>query len=127
MAQSTPQKRKAPVTKKAPVARKKAVESVVIRGALGIIETKGYIPAIEAADAMLKSAQVTLAGMKKVGSGIISVIVRGDVGAVQAATEAGALAAKPFGRRVTVHVIPSPHTDVEIIIPATAKHSVPKI
>lgn len=127
MAETTPRKRKASVAKKAPGANKKAVEQAVVRGAVGIIETRGYIPAIEAADAMLKSAHVTLAGMKKVGSGLVSIIVRGDVGAVQAATEAGATAAKAVGRLMSVHVIPSLHEDVEVIIPAIDGHSLPKV
>lgn len=106
---------------------KKNAKEVRLRGAVGVIETRGFIPAIEAADAMLKSAQVTLAGMKKVGSGLISIIVRGDVGAVQAATEAGALAAKAVGRLMSVHVIPNPHEDVESILPANDGHSLPKV
>jgi len=127
MAETKPRKRKASVAKKAPMAEQKAAEQVIVRGAVGIIETRGYIPAIEAADAMLKSAHVSLAGMKKVGSGLISIIVRGDVGAVQAATEAGARAAKAVGRLKSVHVIPNPHEDVEIVIPAMDGHSLPKV
>jgi ethanolamine utilization protein EutM len=127
MAETTPRKRKAPVAKKAAVAKQKAVELVVVRGAVGIIETRGYIPAIEAADAMLKSAHVSLAGMKKVGSGLISIIVRGDVGAVQAATEAGAVAAKAVGQLKSVHVIANPHEDVEVVIPAIDGHRLPKV
>lgn len=126
MAETKPRKTKAPAAKKAAVAKKQAPVQVV-RGAVGIVETRGFVPAIEAADAMLKSANVTLAGMKKVGSGLISIVVRGDVGAVQAATEAGAVAAKAVGRLRSVHVIPSPHEDVETVIPAMDGHSLPKV
>ena len=85
--------------------------------ALGMIETRGLIAAIEAADAMVKSAEVTLVGTEKIGSGLVSVMVRGDVGAVKAATEAGASAATKLGELVAVHVIPRPHVDVEKILP----------
>ena len=89
-----------------------------IRGeALGMIETKGFVAAIEAADAMAKAANVTLAGTCKAGSGLVSVMVRGEVGAVQAAVDAGAAAAKKIGEVVSVHVIPRPHGDTEKIIP----------
>ena len=111
---------------KAPVAKKKAAEQEP-RGAVGIVETRGFVPAIEAADAMLKSAHVTLAGMKKVGSGLISIVVRGDVGAVQAATEAGALAAGAVGVVRSVLVIPRPHEDVERVLPACDGHTLPKV
>ncbi len=85
--------------------------------ALGLIETRGLVAAIEAADAMVKSADVTLVGTEKIGSGLITVMVRGDVGAVKAATESGASAASRFGELVAVHVIPRPHGDVEKILP----------
>lgn len=85
--------------------------------ALGMIETRGLVAAIEAADAMVKSAEVTLVGTEKIGSGLVSVMVRGDVGAVKAATEAGASAAAKLGELVAVHVIPRPHVDVEKILP----------
>ena len=85
--------------------------------ALGMIETRGLVAAIEAADAMVKSAEVTLVGTEKIGSGLVSVMVRGDVGAVKAATEAGASAATKLGELVAVHVIPRPHVDVEKILP----------
>ena len=85
--------------------------------ALGMIETKGLTAAIEAGDAMLKAANVTLVGTEKIGSGLVSVLVRGDVGAVKAATEAGAEAAKRLGELVAVHVIPRPHNDLEKMIP----------
>ena len=84
--------------------------------ALGMVETKGLIGAIEAADAMVKAANVKLVGKEKVGSGLVTVMVRGDVGAVKAATEAGAAAAKRVGELVAVHVIPRPHSDVEEIL-----------
>lgn len=85
--------------------------------ALGLIETKGLIGAIEAADAMVKAANVILIGYEKIGSGLITVMVRGDVGAIKAATDAGASAAQKVGEVVSVHVIPRPHTDVEQILP----------
>ncbi|WP_258358778.1 BMC domain-containing protein [Moorella sulfitireducens] len=87
-------------------------------GALGLIETKGLVAAIEAADAMLKAASVELAGMEKIGSGLVTVMVSGDVGAVKAATEAGAAAAGRLGEIVAVHVIPRPHTDLSRVLPA---------
>ena len=85
--------------------------------ALGMIETKGLVGAIEAADAMTKSANVTLMGYEKIGSGLVAVMVRGDVGAVKAAVDAGACAAEKVGEIVAQHVIPRPHTDVEKILP----------
>ncbi|MDD7267602.1 MAG: BMC domain-containing protein [Lachnospiraceae bacterium] len=86
--------------------------------ALGMVETRGLVAAIEASDAMVKAADVTLVGTEKIGSGLVSVFVRGDVGAVKAATEVGASAASRLGELVAVHVIPRPHTDVEKILPA---------
>ncbi len=85
--------------------------------ALGMIETKGLVGAIEAADAMVKAANVTLVGKEKVGGGLVAVMVRGDVGAVKAATDAGAAAADRVGQLVSVHVIPRPHDEVEQILP----------
>ncbi|MCO5385504.1 ethanolamine utilization microcompartment protein EutM [Desulfosporosinus sp.] len=85
--------------------------------ALGMIETKGLIGAIEASDAMVKAANVTLVGKTLVGGGLVTVMVRGDVGAVKAATDAGAAAAERVGELISVHVIPRPHTDVEMILP----------
>jgi microcompartment protein CcmL/EutN len=85
--------------------------------ALGMIETKGLVGAIEAADAMVKAANVVLVGYEKIGSGLVTVMVRGDVGAVKAATDAGAASAQKVGELVAVHVIPRPHTDVEKILP----------
>ena len=85
--------------------------------ALGMVETKGLVGAIEAADAMVKAANVTLLGKEQIGSGLVTVMVRGDVGAVKAAVEAGAAAAKRVGELYSVHVIPRPHADVENILP----------
>ncbi|MCQ1529559.1 BMC domain-containing protein [Lutispora saccharofermentans] len=85
--------------------------------ALGMIETKGLVGAIEAADAMVKAANVTLIGKVLVGGGLVSVMVRGDVGAVKAATDAGAAAAERVGELISVHVIPRPHSEVEMILP----------
>ena len=84
---------------------------------LGMIETKGLVGAIEAADAMVKSANVPLVGKEQVGGGLVTVMVRGDVGAVKSATEAGAAAAERVGELVSVHVIPRPHPEVEGILP----------
>ena len=89
--------------------------------ALGMVETKGFVAAVEAADAMVKSANVVLIGKQQVGSGLVTVLVRGDVGAVKAATDAGAVAAQKVGELVSVHVIPRPHTDVESILPSVQK------
>ena len=85
--------------------------------ALGLIETRGLVPAIEAADAMVKAANVTLIGSEKVGGGLVTVMVRGSVGAVKAATDAGAVAAEKVGELLSVHVIPRPHEDVEQLLP----------
>lgn len=85
--------------------------------ALGMIETRGLVAAIEAADAMVKAANVELIGTEKIGSGLVTVIVRGDVGAVKAATEAGTNVASTLGEIVAVHVIPRPHQTVEGILP----------
>jgi len=91
--------------------------------ALGMVETKGLIGAIEAADAMVKAANVRLIGSEYIGGGFVTVMVRGDVGAVKAATDAGAAAAKRVGELVSVHVIPRPHADVEVILPQSSKGS----
>jgi len=85
--------------------------------ALGMVETKGLVGAVEAADAMVKAANVQLIGKEKIGAGFVTVMVRGDVGAVKASVDAGAAAAKRVGELVSVHVIPRPHTDVEGILP----------
>jgi ethanolamine utilization protein EutM len=89
--------------------------------ALGMIETKGLVGAIEAADAMVKAANVHLIGSEYIGGGYVTVMVRGDVGAVKAATDAGAAAAKRVGELASVHVIPRPHSDVEMILPKEQK------
>lgn len=89
--------------------------------ALGMVETRGLVAAIEASDAMVKAADVTLVGTEKIGSGLITVMVRGDVGAVKAATEVGAEAAARLGELVAVHVIPRPHGEIESILPAIQK------
>ncbi len=85
--------------------------------ALGMVETKGLVGSIEAADAMVKAANVTLIGKEKIGSGLVTVMVRGDVGAVKASVDAGAAAAARVGELFAVHVIPRPHDDVELILP----------
>ena len=88
-----------------------------MNNALGLVETKGLIGAIEAADAMVKAANVKLTGKVLVGGGLVAVMVRGDVGAVKAATDAGAAAAQRVGELISVHVIPRPHGDIEMIMP----------
>ena len=88
--------------------------------ALGMVETRGLVAAIEAADAMVKAANVELIGTEKIGSGLVSVMVRGDVGEVKAANEAGRAAASKLGEIIAVHVIPRPHSDVEKILPSLA-------
>ncbi|MBE6927684.1 MAG: BMC domain-containing protein [Ruminococcaceae bacterium] len=85
--------------------------------ALGMVETRGLVGAIEAADAMVKSANVQLIGKEQVGGGLVTVMVRGDVGAVKSATDAGAAAAEKVGELISVHVIPRPHNEVELILP----------
>jgi ethanolamine utilization protein EutM len=85
--------------------------------ALGMIETKGLVASIEAADAMVKAANVILVGKEYIGAGYVTVMVRGDVGAVKAATDAGAAAARRVGELISVHVIPRPHAEVEKILP----------
>jgi microcompartment protein CcmL/EutN len=93
--------------------------------ALGMIETRGLIASIEAADAMVKSANVVLIGKEFIGAGYVTVLVRGDVGAVKAATDAGAAAARRVGELVSVHVIPRPHQEVERILPGGAPAPAP--
>ncbi len=89
--------------------------------ALGMVETKGLVGAVEAADAMVKAANVNLVGREQVGGGLVTVMVRGDVGAVKAATDAGAAAAEKVGELLSVHVIPRPHSEVELILPKCCK------
>ncbi len=104
-----------------PAQNKKTVEQEtkkMVQQALGMVETRGLVAAIEAADAMLKAANVELVGTEKIGSGLVSVMVRGDVGAVNAAVDAGLAAAQKLGEIIATHVIPRPHTDVEKILPS---------
>ena len=96
---------------------KKEVKKMALE-ALGMVETRGLVAAIEAADAMVKAANVELIGTEKIGSGLVSVMVRGDVGAVKAAVEAGSSSAGSLGEVVATHVIPRPHADVEKILPS---------
>jgi ethanolamine utilization protein EutM len=91
---------------------------MAVMQALGMIETKGLVAAIEASDAMVKAANVTLIGKVHVGGGLVTVMVRGDVGAVKASVDAGAAAAERVGDLVSVHVIPRPHNEVELILPS---------
>ena len=86
--------------------------------ALGMVETRGLVAAIEAADAMVKAANVELVGAEKIGSGLVTVMVRGDVGAVKSAGEAGGAAASRLGEVIALHVIPRPHNDVEKLLPS---------
>jgi ethanolamine utilization protein EutM len=88
----------------------------MVNEALGMIETHGLIPSIEAADSMAKAANVEVSGMEKIGSGLVTIMVRGDVGAVKAAVDAGAASASKVGEVVSVHVIPRPHSDTEKIL-----------
>ena len=92
--------------------------------ALGMVETRGLVGAVEAADAMVKAANVVLIGSEYVGGGYVTVMVRGDVGAVKAATDAGAAAAKRIGELVSVHVIPRPHENVEMILPQKSRGAI---
>jgi len=94
----------------------KEVKSMALE-ALGMVETRGLVAAVEAADAMVKAANVVLIGTEKIGSGLVSVMVRGDVGAVKSAVEAGSSSAARLGEVIATHVIPRPHGDVEKILP----------
>ena len=132
-AKKTPAKsttNKAPAKKPASTAAKPAATNTTIPAAtqsikkenrimeaLGMVETRGLVAAIEAADAMVKAANVTLIGSEKIGSGLVSIMVRGDVGAVKSAVEAGGAAASRLGEVVATHVIPRPHNDVEKLLP----------
>ncbi len=98
----------------------------MIKEALGMVETRGLIGAVEAADAMVKAANVRLIGKEQIGSGLVTVMVRGDVGAVKASVDAGAAAAKRVGDLYGVHVIPRPHDDVEAILPGAKKPAATK-
>lgn len=113
--QSAPEKADTPVEVSVPTTKKE--EKRMIQQALGMVETRGLVAAVEAADTMLKAANVELVGTEKIGSGLVSVMVRGDVGAVKSAVESGSAAASKLGELVATHVIPRPHTDVEKILP----------
>ena len=89
--------------------------------ALGMVETKGFVGAVEAADAMVKAANVQLLGKEYIGAGYVTIFVRGDVGAVKAATDAGAAAARRVGELISVHVIPRPHVEVERVLPVNGR------
>ena len=123
---AAPKKKTNEVTKSAPakaVAETNITNNVkeeikMAQEALGMVETRGLVAAIEAADAMVKAANVTLVGTEKIGSGLVSVMVRGDVGAVKSAVEAGEAAAQRLGEIIATHVIPRPHGDVEKILPS---------
>ena len=122
---TAPKKAAAPKrTAKAAVKKEEAAKTAVIKEekimtqeALGMVETRGLTAAIEAADQMCKAANVALVGTEKIGSGLVTVMVRGDVGAVKSAVESGSAAASRLGELVATHVIPRPHTDVEKILP----------
>jgi microcompartment protein CcmL/EutN len=101
----------------APVEEKKTEVKIMAQEALGMVETRGLTAAIEAADSMCKAANVVLVGTEKIGSGLVTVMVRGDVGAVKSSVEAGAANAAKLGELVATHVIPRPHNDVEKILP----------
>ena len=106
------------ITKSEVVAKENKEEKRMAQEALGMVETRGLVAAIEAADAMLKAANVTLVGTEKIDSGLVSIMVRRDVGAVKAAVESGAASAQKLGELVATHVIPRPHADVEKILPS---------
>jgi hypothetical protein len=112
---------KKPVAKKttSPTATPVVTEKkeTFVMEALGMVETRGLVAAIEAADAMVKAANVVLIGSEKIGSGLVSIMVRGDVGAVKAAVEAGGAAASRLGEVIATHVIPRPHSDVDKLLP----------
>ncbi len=106
------------ITKSEVVAKENKEEKRMAQEALGMVETRGLVAAIEAADAMLKAANVTLVGTEKIGSGLVSIMVRGDVGAVKAAVESGAASAQKLGELVATHVVPRPHAKVKKILPS---------
>ncbi len=109
--------KKAATIKENKVLIEKKEEIKMNQEALGMIETRGLVAAIEAADTMCKAANVSLVGTEKIGSGLVTVMVRGDVGAVKSAVESGARSVEKLGELVATHVIPRPHTDVEMILP----------
>ncbi len=94
--------------------------------ALGLIETRGFVGVVEAADAMVKAANVELIGKTQVGGGFVAVMIRGDVGAVKAAIDAGAVAAEKVGELISVHIIPRPHEDVALLLPTRPKTTAKK-
>ena len=117
--QAAPKAKPAVMQEEAVVSTKTVKEEKrMAQEALGMIETRGLVAAIEAADAMLKAANVELVGTEKIGSGLVSVMVRGDVGAVKSAVEAGGASAQKLGEIIAIHVIPRPHSDVERILPS---------
>lgn len=116
-AKTTPAKAREPKVEAETIKTQPKEEKRMAQEALGMVETRGLVASIEAADAMLKAANVTLVGTEKIGSGLVSVMVRGDVGAVQAAVEAGSASASRLGELIATHVIPRPHSDVEKILP----------
>ena len=118
VAQAKTEAKPAPAVKAEPKKEIIKEEIKMNQEALGMVETRGLVAAIEAADAMVKAANVVLIGTEKIGSGLVSVMVRGDVGAVKSATEAGGAAAARLGEVVATHVIPRPHGDVEKILPS---------
>ncbi len=121
MAANNSKKTTTAATKPAAVAEEvKTIKEVkkMAQEALGMVETRGLVAAIEAADSMLKAANVVLVGTEKIGSGLVSVMVRGDVGAVKAAVEAGDSSARRLGEVIATHVIPRPHSDVEKLLPS---------
>jgi ethanolamine utilization protein EutM len=101
--------------------RKKVRTNEMPLEALGMVETKGFVGAVEAADAMVKAANVQLLGKEYIGAGYVTIFVRGDVGAVKAATDAGAAAARRVGELISVHVIPRPHAEVERVLPVDGR------
>jgi ethanolamine utilization protein EutM len=100
---------------------RKSEDTAMPLEALGMVETKGFVGAVEAADAMVKAANVQLLGKEYIGAGYVTIFVRGDVGAVKAATDAGAAAARRVGELISVHVIPRPHTEVERVLPRNGR------
>ena len=97
--------------------QKEKKEKKMAGEAIGLIETRGLVGGVEAADAMVKAANVKLVGQERIGGGLVTVIVKGDVGAVKAAVDSGAAAAKRVGELISVHVIPRPHADLDMILP----------
>lgn len=118
---TAPENKVIPNTQSVDVKQKKMEERTMTQEALGMIETRGLVAAVEAADAMCKAANVELIGTERIGSGLVTVMVRGDVGAVKSAVEAGGNNASRLGELIATHVIPRPHSDVEMILPHLEK------